>query len=290
MKRLTAIYWVKDETRYIPEWIEFHLMQGFEHFILYDNNSTDGMHEILRPYIDADILEIRTYPEVMKQRCLNRPLGAKNYWVAETCMFEQRKKTDWLHFHAVDEFVFCPDGTDLRDFLTEFDKYGGLSVMWQVFNSNGHINRPDGLVIENYTTRVDDPLHHVKTFLKVGRANRTCGSLHNWEYFGNYQSVNENHKPVKDSFCSHDYSFNRIRTHHYITMSHEEFYIKMNKGVLDSAWAENRVRHQYEYQLKDWNSKPPTKDEIMLPWVPKVKEAIEKRYHNNKEFLPLINH
>jgi hypothetical protein len=46
MKRLTAIYWVKDEARYIPEWIEFHLMQGFEHFILYDNNSTDGSSNI----------------------------------------------------------------------------------------------------------------------------------------------------------------------------------------------------------------------------------------------------
>jgi hypothetical protein len=290
MKRLTAIYWVKDEARYIPEWIEFHLMQGFEHFILYDNNSTDGSHEILRPYIDADILELRSYPAEMKQRCLNRPLGAKNYWVAETCMLEQRKKSDWIHFHAVDEFTYCPDGTDLKDFLTEFDQYGGLSVCWQCYNSNGHIKRPEGLVIENYTVRVPDPMCHVKTFLKVGRAKQTCGSLHNWEYIGNYQSVNENHKPVVGSFCPDDFSFKRIRNHHYVTMSREEFDIKTNKGILDSAWAENRRRHNYDYQFDDYNNREHIFDDILKPWFPKVREAILKRYQSNKEFLPLINH
>ena len=46
---LTAIYWIKDEARYIPEWIEFHLIQGYDHFILYDNGSTDKVFEIAKP-------------------------------------------------------------------------------------------------------------------------------------------------------------------------------------------------------------------------------------------------
>jgi hypothetical protein len=36
MHKFTSIMWVKDECKYIPEWIEFHLIQGVDHFILYD--------------------------------------------------------------------------------------------------------------------------------------------------------------------------------------------------------------------------------------------------------------
>jgi hypothetical protein len=43
MKNLTSIYWIKDEARYIPEFIEFHLLQGFDYFIFYDNKSTDNL-------------------------------------------------------------------------------------------------------------------------------------------------------------------------------------------------------------------------------------------------------
>lgn len=290
MNRLTAIYWVKNEIWYIPEWIEFHLMQGFEHFILYDNNSTDGSPEILRPYIDAGILEFRKYPSVLKQRCLNRPIGGKNYWVAETCMLEQKNKSDWILFHPLDEFAFCPDGTDIRDFLTEFDKYGGFSMCWQCYNSNGHIKRPKGLVIENYNIRVEDPYYHVRTFLKVGRSIETDGSLHNWNYIGNYFSVNENHTEVKGPFCKDDYSFKRIRCNNYILRSKEEYEIKLNKGCLDSAWAENRRRDDAAPQFDEYNSRTPIFDDILKPWVPKVKEAIQKRYYNDKQFLQYINH
>ena len=31
MYDLTGIYWIKDEAPYLPEYIEFHLMQGFDH-------------------------------------------------------------------------------------------------------------------------------------------------------------------------------------------------------------------------------------------------------------------
>jgi hypothetical protein len=73
-------------------------------------------------------------------------------------------------------------------------------------------------------------------------------------------------------------------------MSREEFDIKTNKGILDSAWAENRRRHNYDYQFDDYNNREHIFDDILKPWIPKVKEAILKRYHNNKEFLTLINH
>ena len=40
---LTVVAVVRDEARWLPEWLAFHHhVAGVEHFILYDHNSTDG--------------------------------------------------------------------------------------------------------------------------------------------------------------------------------------------------------------------------------------------------------
>ena len=105
MKNLTAIYWIKNETPYLPEWIEFHLLQGFDHFILYDNDSDDGLEEAMAPYLEEEIVEIRKYPEEVKKS--GEP---KNFWLMSHCIDEQKGKSKWIHFHAIDEFTYCPDG------------------------------------------------------------------------------------------------------------------------------------------------------------------------------------
>jgi hypothetical protein len=46
---LTACLKFKNAARFLPEWIEFHQMVGFEHFYLYNNNSTDDYLGALAP-------------------------------------------------------------------------------------------------------------------------------------------------------------------------------------------------------------------------------------------------
>ena len=48
---LAAAVRVKDEARFLPEWIVHHLNLGIEHFYIYDNDSTDGTREAIAPFI-----------------------------------------------------------------------------------------------------------------------------------------------------------------------------------------------------------------------------------------------
>lgn len=41
----------KNEGTYLREWIEYHLMIGFDHIFLYNNFSTDNYVDIIRPSI-----------------------------------------------------------------------------------------------------------------------------------------------------------------------------------------------------------------------------------------------
>ena len=49
---------VKDETGFLSEWVAFHEMQGFNHIILYDNNSTLPLTEV-QPWIERGFLTIK---------------------------------------------------------------------------------------------------------------------------------------------------------------------------------------------------------------------------------------
>ena len=60
MKNLTGIYWIKNEARYLPEYMEFHMLQGFDHFIFYDNGSTDDSINIRQSIIER--LGINSFP------------------------------------------------------------------------------------------------------------------------------------------------------------------------------------------------------------------------------------
>ena len=52
----------KQEAHYLKEWIEFHRIQGFSKFFLYNNNSNDNYLEVLQPYIDKGIVDLTEWP------------------------------------------------------------------------------------------------------------------------------------------------------------------------------------------------------------------------------------
>jgi hypothetical protein len=78
----------RDETRYLAEWLEFHLCQGVEHFFLYNHHSSSDDHEaVLAPYVATGLVtlddavcdmhcQVPTYTLLMEQH------AAKTRWLA----------------------------------------------------------------------------------------------------------------------------------------------------------------------------------------------------------------
>jgi len=282
MYNLTGIYWIKDEARYIPEYIEFHLLQGFDHFIFYDNGSTDNLLEVISPYIKEGLVEIRNYPPDVTVK--------KNFWVMDTCIHEQRGKSKWVHYHALDERLFCPDGKNLVEFLKDYDQYGGVSVGWLLFNSNGHVKRPDGLVIENFTNAFNDSHCHIKTIIQPEKAIRNIGNPHNF-FFQSNNSVDENFNIVSGPFHPQNYSMDKIKLNHYLTMSEEEYWIKANKGLLDIS-LENQTRPNADQHWLGSHNETIVyfENKELIKYVDTIRQNILKRYEGKDHLLQHINH
>ena len=160
---------VKDDHDYIREWIDYHHKIGVEHFYISDNGSNPPLQAILQDYI-AKGLVVYTYDRRQKPQCA----------VYNECIAKYREESKWIGFFDADEFFVLRKHSNIRDFLSNYEKFGALSVCWVMFGSNGHDQKQKS-ILRSYTTRANEHHQaHYKTIAQPARVKRY--SIHNVEY------------------------------------------------------------------------------------------------------------
>lgn len=181
----------KDEAAYLREWMEFHKLQGVEHFILYNHNSSDNYAEVLAPYIARGEVTLKQWPYTFKY-------GDHDAWMKVQsgaymdCISEHRDDIEWLAVIDIDEFLFCVDGQKLPDFLKSYRDYPALCVNWVKFGTS-HVEdlEPNKLLIEVLTSCIrPDPEKGENRFVKSiiqPRYVKGCTCPHVFEFHGEKQ-------------------------------------------------------------------------------------------------------
>ena len=219
---------VKNESIYIKEWIEYHLLLGINHFYLYDNESSDNLHEILRPYIDKGIVTYIYCPGKKMQ------MPAYNDAIARF-----KKNSHWMAFIDADEFIVLnPEySNQIMKFMEPFENYDMLGINWSMFDFNDHETQPQsGFVISNYTRCFADDDHpinrHQKCIVKPSSAKICINPHHIHLKFGN-KAVDENFQKLTPLLSPH-VNIKKIRINHYFSKSKEEYLKKINRGKADA--------------------------------------------------------
>lgn len=149
---------IRNEGRFLDEWIAFHWLQGVRKFVLFDDESEDGTSKILDKYIKQNIVDYRTVNRSAPH--LARKKGHKglkmdyiNACLEEMWVARDEYGLDWVMFSDVDEFVYAKDSHMSLAQVLEAHYTGQIcvNIFRKDFGSSGHISRPgSGLVIENY--------------------------------------------------------------------------------------------------------------------------------------------
>lgn len=142
---LSAVTVFQNEARYLDEWLAFCVLEGFEHFLLYNNCSTDDFEEVLRPWIEAGVVELLDWP-------LHWKSGAQTKAFVDA-LARLRGRARWAAFIDIDEYLFSPTGKPVREVLRDYEDHAGVIVNWQCYGSSGHKERSAGLTIESFTRR-----------------------------------------------------------------------------------------------------------------------------------------
>ena len=209
---------MKDEKPYLKEWIEYHRLQGVEHFYLCDNGSTDGTKEYLQPYVRTGLITYIDFPGTNRQLPCYEYI-TKNYG----------KETKWLAFLDLDEFLVPMQNNDMQEFLAGFGDVDEVSLHWMNYGSNGIFSRASGLVTEAFTAHARFLNHTVKSIVRPEAVKdfSSFGANHYIPVKG--LSVNEYHKPVS-YMLNFNISGDKARVNHYITKSFAEFVNKKRRG------------------------------------------------------------
>lgn len=220
----------RDEREYVREWVEFHIKQGVEHFYLYDNFSIDHPEEELKDYIDQGIVEI--IPWHVTHGTHESFVNVQNKAFLD-CFSKTKHQVKWCACIDMDEFLFCPDGKNLKVFLKDFEDYQCLCVEWLLYGTS-HIQKvPKGELTKNLFYRVKDNLCVAYKCIVKPKKVTGCHYCHYFLVEDQSLCVDENKQfaPLENSLKGNN-AFQKIRINHYFCRDVEYLKTKIQKAIL----------------------------------------------------------
>jgi hypothetical protein len=210
----------KNEARYLREWIEYYRLQGAEKFFLYNNESQDHYLEVLQPYINRGIVELKDWPNSKNNtsKYYTKPV---NHWDAQIrayndCLENNKGSIEWAAFIDIDEFIVPKRDNNIVSYLMRISKntyIGAIKINWQLFGTSGFSKlTQDSLITETLVKKAPHDFSkygwvtnaHIKSLVKLSAAT----SIHC--HFADLKHPFKHHP--KSKFVSDDFGSNpRIR-------------------------------------------------------------------------------
>ena len=249
----------KNEARYMREFALFYQATGADRLYLYDNDSADGLVEVLRPFIDSGFVVYRKWPGRVVQTAAYRDAIRRT-----------RHRTTWLAIVDADEFLLSPKGS-MPEQLRAYERHPGVGVNWIEYGPNGHAARPEGLVMDNYTTTFADYdtsiNHHIKSIVQPAKV-LCMRHTHFPIYKGKRRAVDEagntldNYpafQPGAGKAFTRDNHRDIFRINHYAAKSLEDVEEKTQRGTADGAPSKAQIE-AYDALLRTFEKEPLVED------------------------------
>lgn len=152
--RKTVLAMIKDEQRYLKEWLDYHFAQGFDHIYLIEDFTSSDHTEFLKPWGD----------KVSLYRC-DRDLGIldepksrtpwRQVWIYNQFFkkFPEERQDNWCMFLDIDEFFEMSEGMTLDLIIEDLKRQDRKNIFFALrnFNSDHRIFEPSIPMKEAYT-------------------------------------------------------------------------------------------------------------------------------------------
>lgn len=239
--KLSIVAIAKNEGAYFKEWIEYHRLVGVDKFYIYDNESSDNTVDVLKEYIDEGLVDYTFFPGESRQ-----------IPAYVDCIKNHKHDTEWLAIIDLDEFIVPVNDNTIIEYIEKLtDNISQILIGWFIYGSSGNINKPDGLVTENYLFRGEKRWLH-KSIINP-RLSLSVDAHESMMFRGGTKN---------DDQC--------IRINHYHCKSWEEYKYKKNRG--DAYYGKDAGLDKYTketFTLHDLND---VYDPIMNKYIGKIRD------------------
>lgn len=219
----------KENLSDIIEWIKYHSAIGVDHFIVYNNDNTNNLKELL----PDDIKSISTIIEWYSQdNSLTYSYFDQKQISSQIHSIKHYSDFRWIGFIDIDEFIVLLDHSKLniKEYLVDYEDYDGLCLHWLMFGSNNLATKQES-TIYSYTQSCPNNAanQHIKSIINP----KAYIPEHTNPHFMRTKrgSVNVHKNPVTNAFGDGSIPIidKIMRINHYYTKSLEDFEFKKNR-------------------------------------------------------------
>jgi len=232
-----AISCMKDEAAFILEWVAYHLAVGFDHFLIFTNDCTDG----------TDKMWLRLQELGLATHVVNENPGTapqKNMLHIESGVGRYRN-WEWAMFFDVDEFINLKLGNGtLRDLLDQNPSANSHSLAWRLFGDSEIRDYDTEMVITKFDRAASPQASWprqcagFKTLFKteicrrlgVHRPKFHAEAVLDWRN-GSGKEIGEKYRDRGWSFDPDDIGRDYGEINHYAVRTRDCFLLKNAKGL-----------------------------------------------------------
>ncbi|XP_068666289.1 glycosyltransferase family 92 protein RCOM_0530710-like [Aristolochia californica] len=173
---------VRNQAKFLHEWIMYHARVGVERWFIYDNNSDDGLESVARSLDGLGYnVSVHDWPWIKTQEA-----GFAH------CALRARDTCEWVGFIDVDEFLHLPSNETVHDVLKNHSDpwVGELRTSCLSFGPSGLKRAPLEGVTVGYSCRMAAPERH-KSIVRPEALNSTLVNVvHHFHLKEGYDYVN----------------------------------------------------------------------------------------------------
>lgn len=220
---LTSCSIVKNEDKYIDEFVAVHEKLGVEHFLFFDRS----LNPLKKHFAGKSNITVIDFPEP------NRHAEA---WCEGIKYFTNKSK--WVQFVDIDQVVVPMKTKDIKVMLQPYESYGSLGLNWHSFGSSGHEKEPTESTYISYTKRCESNAginSHIQSIVQPDKCvQRKWDDPH-------HPPLKQGNIQVNEKFQSFTGPFNKPSTQdvgfiaHYYTRSREYWAAKIAKMRADTG-------------------------------------------------------
>lgn len=176
---------LRNQARFLKEWVVYNSRVGVQRWFIYDNNSDDDIDNIVKLLMDDNYnISLHIWPWIKTQEA-----GFAH------CALRARDSCEWVGFIDVDEFLHFPGGLSLHSVLNNYSRpseVAELRTSCLSFGPSGLKRLPVKGVMVGYTCRLGVPERH-KSIVRPEALNSTLiNVVHHFHLRAGYKYVNMN--------------------------------------------------------------------------------------------------
>jgi hypothetical protein len=239
---------LKNEDRYLLEWISYYTVLGFDKFIVVSNDCTDATPRILNMLSEhLDLIHISNIPNPSEPPQVSAASRAYSY-------IQTHNLSGYCMFVDIDEFLEIRHPHTLETYIDHLSQPDCVALNWRIFGSSSHLTAPNTNVLRAYTHCAPcnfTPHREFKSLFRMTPHLKRIG-IHFPTFLSiqNARFVNSAGEPFDPaSLRAKPYYSHVLPCHsdaqlrHYCTRSFEEFSTKRLRGRGTQPLTSQTVRH-----------------------------------------------